>query len=649
MRLRTKMWLWLPAVGAAFACASGSTAPAPVQDPAPAAAPVATLREQLPDQQVLQVLNRLAYGPRPGDVDKVRAMGVDRWISLQLTPDRIDDHVADSALAQYHLLDTPTGDIVQTFREVQEARRQIQRRMKGDDSTSQAEAQRQVLRVNPQLRELQQRVQGPINELVSAQLARAVLSERQLNEVMVEFWENHFSVYVGKGQTRNFLNAYDRDVIRPHALGKFRDLLGAVAHSPAMLFYLDNWESQADSTHSTLMANGRVATAAQRQRVLAALGRARPYQLPPRLRDLPADQRAQAVQRLQRAGKRGLNENYARELMELHTLGVEGGYTQHDVIEVARCFTGWSIDQRTGAFIFRPQMHDADAKVVLGHQIPAGRGEEDGEDVLDILARSPATAHFLARKLVVRFVSDSPPPALVDRAAQTFLRTGGDIRAVVRTIVTSPEFFSTAAYRAKVKTPFEVVVSGLRALDARPDTTPRLAGLVGLLGQPAFGRQTPDGWPDRGDAWMNTGAILNRINFGLLLASGRLPGAAFTNWPYARDLARAPHDDQVDGVIKAILGGEVSQVTRDVLLTGRNPFLSKARTDSIANMANPASSNPRGAGRGARGGRGGGTLGVAGRGGRGGGGGSILTRPLNLTGLQLVVGLALGAPEFQRR
>ncbi len=647
MRLRPKIWMWLPTAGAAFACASGSTAAPALQMLVPAA--TAAPREQLPDQQVLQVLNRLAYGPRPGDVDRVRAMGVDRWIALQLSPNRIDDHVADSALAQYHLLDTPTSDIVQAFREVQEARRQVQLKVKGNDSASQAGARGRLQRANPQLRVIQQRIQGPVNELISAQLARAVLSERQLDEVMVEFWENHFSVYVGKGQTRNFLNAYDRDVIRPHALGNFRDLLGAVAHSPAMLFYLDNWESQADSTHSTLTANGRMATAAQRRRVLGALGRARPNQLPPQLRDLSPDQRAQAMQRLQQAGKRGLNENYARELMELHTLGVDGGYTQHDVIEVARCLTGWSIDQRNGSFIFRPQMHDADAKIVLGHEIPAGRGEEDGEEVLDILAHSPATAHFIARKLVVRFVSDSPPPALVERAAGTFLRTGGDIREVLRTIVTSPEFFSTAAYRAKVKTPFEVVASGLRALDAQPDTTPRLAGLVGLLGQPAFGRQTPDGWPDHGDAWMNTGAILNRINFGLLLASGRLPGAGFANWPYARDLGRAPHDEQVDGVINTILGGEVSQVTRQVLLTGQNPFLNKAQSDSIANMTDAASSNAMDEGGGARGGRDGAASGAAGRGGRGGRGASVLTRPLNLTGLQLVVGLALGAPEFQRR
>ncbi len=640
MRYRyTSPWKLFPVALALVACASGTTLPARAQ----VAAPPTGLREQLPDQQVLQVLNRLAYGPRPGDAARVRAMGVDRWIAEQLRPERIADRAGDSVIAQYHQLATPTSDIMAAYREAVQARRQMQMMNAAGDSTSQQEARRRYLRANPEFREIQQRVQGPVNALISSQLARAVVSERQLDEVMVNFWENHFSVYVGKGQTRNFLTAYDRDVIRPHALGKFRDLLGAVAHSPAMLFYLDNWESRADSTHATLAANGRPVSPAQRRRAIGRLGRARPGQLPPQLRQLTPDQRRQA---LQQAGKRGINENYARELMELHTLGVDGGYTQQDVIEVARCLTGWTIDLRTGAFVFRPQMHDADAKLVLGHRIPAGGGEDDGETVLDILARSPATARFIAHKLVVHFVSDSAPPALVDRAAQVFLRTDGDIREVVRVIVTSPEFFSEAAYRAKVKTPFEVVASGLRALGATPDTTPRLAGLVALLGQPAFGRQTPDGWPDRADAWMNTGAILNRINFGLLLASGRIPGAPFTNWPYGDSLRRAPHEQQVDGVIAAILGGEVSPVTRQVLLTGANPFLEKAQRDSLSAAASAMGSNDMpGGGRG----RGAGRANPLGRGGRGGGNAAVLTRPVNLAGLQQIVGLALGAPEFQRR
>jgi uncharacterized protein (DUF1800 family) len=309
------------------------------------------------------------------------------------------------------------------------------------------------------------------------------VSERQLYEQMVDFWENHFSVFSGKGQTRLYIPAYDRDVIRPKALGNFRDLLGAVAKSPAMLFYLDNAQSSADTARRTL----------------------RPV-------------------RFQVGRRRGLNENYARELMELHTLGVDGGYTQQDVVEVARALTGWSIDPGEGAFIFRPGVHDAEEKVVLGTKLSAGRGIEDGEQVLDILARHPATARHIVRKLAVRFVSDTAPAALVDRCAAVFTAKQGDMRETLQCVVTSPEFFSRAAYRAKVKTPFELVASAFRATGAMPDRTARGTQIVARLGQPIFGRQTPDGWPDRGEEWMNAGAMVNRVNFGLQLASGRVPG-----------------------------------------------------------------------------------------------------------------------------
>jgi uncharacterized protein (DUF1800 family) len=356
-----------------------------------------------------------------------------------------------------------------------------------------------------------------------------------------------------------------------------------------------------------------------------------------------------------------LNENYARELMELHTLGVDGGYTQKDVIEVARALTGWSIrpprqllmqaqDPRVrrlaeripeagaGEFVFRPEVHDAEAKVVLGHKLKAGRGIEDGEEVLDILARSPATAKFIARKLAVRFVSDQPPQALVDRAAATYMKTDGDIREVVRTIVTSPEFFSKAAFRSKVKSPFEVVVSTLRALDAAPDPTPRTAQLVARLGQPIFGHQAPNGWPETGDAWMNTGAILNRINFGMSAAANRIPGAALGRWPNAAALRNAPRAEQVDGVIATLLGGQASPQTRQILTTGVHPMIEKAAADASASMAMvadtandapdptelPARRRQRLAAQG-------------------------FGNVPELTGLAQVVGLALGSPEFQRR
>jgi uncharacterized protein (DUF1800 family) len=272
------------------------------------------------------------------------------------------------------------------------------------------------------------------------------------------------------------------------------------------------------------------------------------------------------------------------------------------VIEVARALTGWSIDQRRGEFVFRPPLHDADEKLVLGHRIRAGRGIEDGEQVLDILARHPATARHIAGKLAVRFVSDSPPPELVARAAETFRRTGGDIRAVVRTIVTSPQFFSRAAYRTKVKSPFELVTSALRAVNAEIDTTPQTAQIVARLGQPIFGRQTPDGWPETGGEWMNAGAILNRINFGLAVAAGRVPGARLDSWTHAAWLARAGREAQVEGVVRTLLSGEASPETWTVLRSGENPLAGREATGTVA-----------------------------------------------LEGLAQVIGLALGAPEFQRR
>ena len=611
---------------ALLALAVACSASVPVSTQTRSAAPaepmyaVSEPRELLPDEQVQQVLNRLAFGARPGDAEKVRAIGVDRWIALQLTPARIDDAAAEQLVGHYETLNASTADLVDTFRQVQQARRreQMQLRADGDTTASKRDARREALADDPQLRDLARRAQRIVGDVQSAKLARAVVSERQLNEVMVDFWENHFSVYSGKGQTRLFLASYDRDVIRPYALGKFRDLLGAVAKSPAMLFFLDNWQSAADSTHPTLAA---------------ARGRQRPFGLARR----PAQPRR----------ARGLNENYARELMELHTLGVDGGYSQKDVIEVARALTGWTMNPRDGAFVFRPEMHDAGTKVVLGHTLPAGRGIEDGEDVLDIVARHPSTARFITTKLVRHFVSDSAPPALVRRCSAVFTKTDGDIRETMRCIVTSPEFFSRAAYRAKVKTPFEVVASALRAMNAQPDTTPRTAQLVARLGQPIFGRQTPDGWPDRGDAWMNTGAILNRINFGLAVAAGRVPGASLATWPPAASLRGVSRQEQADGVIKAILGGQSSQETRSILLSGENPLLDKlgradstgmAMDDSLSSDDMMAPSRARQAG-----------AATAKNGRPRANAASALNRPVRLEGLAQVVGLALGSPEFQRR
>lgn len=561
-------------------------------------------REQTADQQVQQVLNRLAFGPRPGDAAAVRAMGVDAWIARQLAPEQIDDRATTQFLAPFTTI-TKTGQ--QLFAEYPPAnvlRAQSARQNGGQLSASDSVAFRQQARKSNQF----------LGEIASSRVARAVLTERQLNEVMVDFWENHFNVFAGKNQTKYYIPEFDNAVIRPNALGKFRDLLGAVAKSPAMLYYLDNWQSSVDSGRPVLRG-----PSAQERRVAARRTQAATRQNP---------QLAQVMQR-----RRGLNENYARELMELHTLGVDGGYTQHDVIEVARALTGWTLNggARGGTFVFRPQVHDAGAKVILGKSFPAGKGMDEGEAVLDLLARHPSTAQFIATKLARRFVSDTPPPALVQRAAAEFTRTDGDIREVVRMIVTSPEFFATAAYRAKVKSPFELVTSALRIMNASGDLTPRSAQLVSRLGQPIFGHLAPNGYPEVGDAWMNTGAILNRINFGLTVATGRVPGVRLSAWPAARELNSLPLAQQVDGVIREVLGGAASVDTRDVLLTGTNPFMEAQGTtaapkgmsaDATTGSTAKAGMDPDSA---------------------------PLERVPPARGLAQILGLALGAPEFQRR
>jgi uncharacterized protein (DUF1800 family) len=626
----------------AAACAAPArTSPqiVPGRAPAPAAALAGDL---LPDEQIQQVLNRLTFGARPRDAERMRAMGIEAWIDQQLSPERIDDSRTDALVARYAVLGTSTGDMVRNFNTVQQLQRQVKAADAGDTAMNKGAARRDILARNPRLADAVRQSQQLVGQIQSAQLARAVTTERQLDEVMVEFWENHFSVFAGKGQTRLFLASYDRDVIRPRALGKFRDLLGAVAKSPAMLFFLDNWQSAADSTHPTLAQAGRGRGGRLRPGLRGgggAIGAGQ--QLPPaireRLQNATPEERQRILQQLQQRAKRGLNENYARELMELHTLGVDGGYSQKDVQEVARALTGWTFNRQTGEFVFNPAIHDAGEKLILGQKFPAGHGEDEGERVLDMLARHPSTARFITTKLARHFVSDEPPKALVDRCAGTFSKSDGDIRETLRCVVTSPEFFSRAAYRAKVKTPFELVASALRAVNAQADTTPRTAQIVARLGQPIFGRQTPDGWPDHGDAWMNTGAILNRINFGLALAAGQLPGAALSNWPEFATLRTQSRTQQVDAVVKSLLGGQASPETRDVLMSGDNPMLGAGEppADTLS-MGGGRGRNPGGPpGRALGGGRGGQLPGFG--------------RPVNLQGLPQVLGLALGAPEFQRR
>lgn len=350
-------------------------------------------------------------------------------------------------------------------------------------------------------------------------LTARVTSDRPFVERLVAFWSNHLCVSTGaKLLVAPLAGSYERDAIRPHVLGRFEDMLLASARHPAMLIYLDNFQS---------------------------IG--------------PASPAGRAGQR-NAGARRGLNENYARELFELHTLGVDGGYSQQDVVEVARAFTGWTIGRPVDpGFRFLAAMHDPGTKMVLGHTLAAGRGIEDGERVLDILAAHPATARHISFKLAQRFVSDAPPADLVDRAAQTFTRTKGNLREVVRTIATSPEFFAPAAYRAKVKTPFEFVVSALRATSADVrQATATVRALAGL-GMPLYLCQPPTGYDETAEAWVSSGALVNRMNFALAVSGGQMRGIVVSG------LSSGGVDQSRGRIVRDALAGDVSASTLDTV------------------------------------------------------------------------------------
>jgi len=458
------------------------------------------------DARIVHALNRLGYGPRPGDVDAVRAMGLERWIDRQLHPERIDDGALRARLASYRTLDLSAGELMEGYEVPREVKREIQKKraeMDGASEEEMARTRRELMKeLGGSMQGMKGRPRQVVEELQAAKVVRAVYSQRQLDEVLVDFWINHFNVFAGKGPEKFLVGAYERDVIRPHAWGRFEDLLKATAESPAMLFYLDNWLSASpDAQQPRTRGRG------------GFLRRGRPAP--------PAPEQGQGR-------KRGLNENYAREVMELHTLGVDGGYTQKDVTEVARCFTGWTIRglrQGDPRFAFDARIHDGKEKVVLGQRIRGG-GQGEGEQVLHILATHPATARFISMKLARRFVADDPPAALVDRAAATFRKTGGDIRAVVATILQSPEFLSAEVRSAKVKTPLEFVASAVRASGATVTDARELARRIGEMGMPLYMQQPPTGYKDTSEAWVSTSGLLSRLNLALDLAAGRVRGVA---------------------------------------------------------------------------------------------------------------------------
>jgi uncharacterized protein (DUF1800 family) len=542
--------------------------------------PRQTKRELAEARQVAHVLSRLTFGARPGDFERVKTMGVDAFISQQLDPDSLDAGAVIARLKRLPTLGMATPVIIEQYtppkpavvpspvpakspdnttarvpnllaqssekaeagkmpalpagtqNEMQmDAKKEDAGRMpapsesmKAPEGMPKTGEPQQPNAAAPRPTPLPKNPQMVVTELQRAKLLRAVYSERQLYEMMVDFWENHFSIFANKDDDRYFLTSYDRDTIRPFAMGRFRDLLGATAHSPAMLFYLDNWRSS----------------------VL------RPY---PATKDKPA------------GADGGLNENYARELMELHTLGVDGGYTQTDVQEVARCFSGWTIQKpnEQGLFLYRPGLHDDGEKVVLGHKILAGGGIADGERVLDILATHPATARFVATKLARRFISDEPPPSVIDRAAAVFLKTDGSIRETLRAIVTSPEFFSTTAYRAKMRSPFEYVAAAMRALNAETDGDRPVLDAIGRMGQPVFGRITPDGYADRADQWLSSGAMVARLNFAGALAANRIKGTKIDVDRLLSGVDEAKKDSVAARFIQLTVSGDVSTGTRGVL------------------------------------------------------------------------------------
>lgn len=489
----------------------------------------ATAADSQGEAEALHVLNRLGYGPRPGDIDRVLKIGVDKYIEQQLNPQFIP--LPETLTAKLRSLEVSSQSAGSVLFDYQKALK---------DTRDESDASQK------KRRELVGRI---VEETAEARLYRALQSPRQLEEVMVDFWFNHFNVYSAKGLDRALVASYERDAIRPYVFGNFRDLLGATAKHPAMLFYLDNWLS----TSANFQPSGRGG-------------------------------KLQGA----KAKANGLNENYAREVMELHTLGVDGGYTQKDVTELARMLTGWTFDPRAMVrnnqnFHFDAERHDKGSKIWLGKTI-APSGQAEAEYALDVLAMHPSTAHHLSYKLAQYFVQDNPPPALVDRLAKRYLETRGDIRSVLQTLFSSPEFRDPASIAAKYKTPYQFVISALRACDIQVNNIRPALGAMAQLGMPLYGSQTPDGYKNTQDAWLNPDALTRRINFATALATGRL---AFDKVIDEGDkmgkkqlLKQADDKPERAAVMDALdanalmqtLGPGISKRTRD-LISGNQPAL----------------------------------------------------------------------------
>jgi len=627
-------------------------------------------------KRAVHALNRLTLGPRPGDVDRVAQIGVDKWIEQQLHPEKIDDSALDARLASFRTLRMNTREIVENFpnneiikqiadgkasmprdpakRAIYEAQleryenkqdRKAAAQTKSSDKSTTAnqdidsgaspvlsdasyqhrreemqaanikllelldlppdQRMKEILNLSPEeQRMIANRAKGPksdalmgglngqqketlqalknpeqvvVDELMQAKVLRAAYSDRQLDEVMTDFWFNHFNIFINKGADRFLVTSYERDAIRPHVLGKFEDLLVATAQSAAMMFYLDNWLSV--GPHSDVVLNIAANARDRRGRLVRPPGKGKPKQAS------------------------GLNENYGRELMELHTLSVNGGYSQKDVTEVAKVFTGWTIERpnQGGGFKFEPRMHEPGDKMVMGHRIKQN-GEKEGREVLRLLAHNPHTAHFISQKLAMRFVSDDPPPALVDRMTQTFLKKDGDIREVLRTMFKSPEFWAPQTYRAKVKTPFEFVVSAVRASGAQVDDARQLVGTLNNMGMMPYGVMPPTGYSMKADTWVNSSALLGRMNFALGLASGKVHGVSVDAAQLGQGATGA--EQALARLEDTLLAGDISKQTHDTISKQlEDPKITRRRLDD----------------------------------------------PLRPPNVGAIAGLILGSPEFQKR
>jgi uncharacterized protein (DUF1800 family) len=596
-------------------------------------APKAAVDSVSEDAKILHVLNRLGFGPRPDDVQMVKQVGLHRYIEQQLNPDLLDDSQLDRKLQGFPELQMSDSDIESKYKDFvtvdqNAAKLRRQAAKLAADKTGQAPntgtpvqagnaqanqaAMRQAMANDPDMRQevMETRRQlasaaEPVGllheEFSAAKLLRAVESKRQLQEVLVDFWGNHFNIDIRKAPCGVLKVLDDRNVIRPHIFGKFRDLLEASAKSPAMLVYLDNFQSIADQPQTPNRPfRNRLAFGG----AVGAQGQNAALQKP------PAQRR-----------KLGLNENYAREIMELHTLGVDGGYSQQDVREVARCFTGWGIGSpdgdrqvlnrygQAGVFQFHPRVHDNGDKTVLGVQIPAGGGIDDGEKVLDILASSPATMKHISYQLCQRLVSDEPPTSLVDKCVATWKRTDGDLREIYRTIITSPEFFSPEAMRKKIKSPFEYAVSSVRALNGSLDTdeliskrqlpreanslirppqgggyldinTNTLIGQIGTMGQPLFQYQAPTGFPEDSRKWVSSGALISRLNFSLALTQGKINDVRLDD-PSENSGETMDSNALIDRIATRILHGDISPSTRATLVNEAKASDGSAGSDRL--------------------------------------------------------------------